>query len=138
MIDLPFPRNNIVDESIVKLESTYTPEPNGNAHLKNICKELEQTKIELFKIKDNMHTLREALNSLIRKIKNKETIIKPADKCSIIVVMLPDYYCNICQSHISDTSSYRVLNDTDPCSNIVQQRVTQFANIQINGNIKRI
>ena len=85
-----------------------------------------------------MHTLREALNSLIRKIKNKETIIKPADKCSIIVVMLPDYYCNIWQSHISDTSSYRVLNDTDPCSNIVQQRVTQFADIQINGNIKRI
>ena len=65
MIDLPFPRNNIVDESIVKLESTYTPEPNGNAHLGNICKELEQTKTELFKIKDNMHTLREGLNSLI-------------------------------------------------------------------------
>ena len=55
-----------------------------------------------------------------------EIIIKPADKGSIIVIMSPDYYWNICQSHISDTSYYRMLNDTDP-SNIVQKRVMQFA-----------
>ena len=60
------------------------------------------------------------------KIENKEIIIKPSDKGSIIVIMLADYYWNICQSHISDTSYYRMLNDTD-LSNIVQQRVTQFA-----------
>ena len=40
--------------------------------------------------------------------------------------MSPDYYWDICQSHISDKSYYGMLNDTDP-SNIVQQRVTQFA-----------
>ena len=56
---------------------------------------------------------------------NKEIIIKPADKGSIII-MSPDYYWNICQSHISDKSYYEMLNDTDP-SNIIQQRVTQFA-----------
>ena len=39
--------------------------------------------------------------------------------------MPPYYRWNICQSHISDISYYRILNDTDP-SNIVQQRVTQF------------
>ena len=39
--------------------------------------------------------------------------------------MSPYYYWNIRQSHISDTTHYRILNDTDP-SNIVQQRVTQF------------
>ena len=37
--------------------------------------------------------------------------------------MSPDYYWNICQSHISDTF-YRILNDTD-LSNVVQQRVTE-------------
>ena len=52
--------------------------------------------------------------------------MKPADKGSIIVIISPDYYWNICQSHILDTSYYRMLNDTDP-SNIVQQRVTQFS-----------
>ena len=37
--------------------------------------------------------------------------------------MSPDYYWNICQSHISDTF-YIILNDTD-LSNVVQQRVTE-------------
>ena len=80
----------------------------------------EHTKISLFKTKDNLHTLRKELDSLIKKIENKEI------KGSIIVVMSPDYYWNICQSHISDTSYYRMLHDTDP-SKILQQRVTQFA-----------
>ena len=111
---------NIVDESVVKLESTYTPKQNENADLENTCKELEHTKISLFKTKDNLHTLRKELDSLIKKIENKEI------KGSIIVVISPDYYWNICQSHISDTSYYRMLHDTDP-SKILQQRVTQFA-----------
>ena len=87
---------------------------------------MEHTKTSLLKTKDNLHTLRKGLDSLIKKIENKEIIIKPADKGSIIVIMSPDYYWNICHTHISDTSYYRMLNDTDP-SNIVQQRVTQFA-----------
>ena len=40
-----YQNSNIVDESIVKLESTYTPKPNENADLENICKELKHTKI---------------------------------------------------------------------------------------------
>ena len=39
--------------------------------------------------------------------------------------MSPDHYRNICQSHISDTTYYRILYETD-LSNFVQQRVTQF------------
>ena len=74
-----------------------------------------------------MDTLRKRLDSLIRKIENKEIIIKPADKGSIIVIMSPDIYWNISRSHVSDISYYRVLNDSEPW-NIVQQRVTQFAN----------
>ena len=38
--------SNVVEESIVNLESTYTPKPNKNADLENI-KELEHTKISL-------------------------------------------------------------------------------------------
>ena len=75
-----YQNSNIVDESIVKLELTYTPKPNENADVGNICKELEHTKISLSITKDNLHTLRKGLDSLIRKIENKEIIIKPADK----------------------------------------------------------
>ena len=79
--------SNIVDESIVKLESPYTPKPNENANTKQPN---EHAKILLFKIKDNLHTLRKGLDSLIRKIENKQIIIKPADKGSIILIMSPD------------------------------------------------
>ena len=33
-----------------------------------------------------MHTLKKELDSLIKKTKNKEIVIKPADKGSIIVI----------------------------------------------------
>ena len=56
------------------------PKPNENADLENICKESEHAEISLSKAKDNLHTLEKKLGCLIRKIKNKEIIIKPADK----------------------------------------------------------
>ena len=54
---------------------------------------MEHTKVLLFKTiekQNNLPTLRKGLDSLIRKIENKEIIIKPAGKGSIIVIMPPD------------------------------------------------
>ena len=51
---------------------------------------MEYTKILLLKTKDNQYTLH-TLDS-IRKIENKDIIIKPADKGSVIVIILPGYY----------------------------------------------
>ena len=99
---------------------TYIPKPNKNAVLENIYKELEHIKISLFKTKGNLHTLRKGINSLIRRTGNKEIIIKLAAKGSVIVIMPPDYFWNICKSHISDTAYYRMLSNVDT-SNIVQQ-----------------
>ena len=80
---------------------------------------MEHTKTSLFKTKDNLHILRKGLDSLIKEIENEE-------KVQLLFFMFLDYYWNMCSSHISDTSYYRMLNDTDP-SNSVQQRVIQFA-----------
>ena len=67
--------SNIVDESI-KLESTNTPKQNKNTDLETSCKELEHSKISLFKTKDNLHTLKKGLESLIKKIENNKIIIR--------------------------------------------------------------
>ena len=55
----------------MKLKLTYTAKPNENTDLENIFKELEHTKISLFKTKDNLRTFRKKLDSLIKKIENK-------------------------------------------------------------------
>ena len=78
--------SNIVDESIVKLEWTYTPKPNENADLENICKELEHTKMSLFKTKDNLHTLRKGLDSLIKKIENKKLLSNLQTKVQLLLI----------------------------------------------------
>ena len=64
--------------------------------------------------KDNLHTLRKGLASLIKKIENKEIIIKLTDKGPMIVIMSPDYHSNRCQSHISDTSYYTFIINNHP------------------------
>ena len=51
---------------------------NQNVDLENIGKDLEHTKISLFKTKNNLHALRKGLDSLIKKTENKEIAIKPA------------------------------------------------------------
>ena len=51
---------------------------NQNVDLENICKDLEHTKISLFKTKNNLHVLGKGLDSLIKKTENKEIAIKPA------------------------------------------------------------
>ena len=39
-----------------------------------------------------MPNLRDRLTSLMRNITSNEIIIKPADKRSIVVVMMPEYF----------------------------------------------
>ena len=48
----------------------------------------------------NISSLRNALNSLIKGTAENEIVIKPADKVSIITVMSPEFYLNMCESHL--------------------------------------
>ena len=80
-------RNSIYhDESIVKPTSTFTPKPNKNQKLEKICKPLLETEIKMKKTTDNISSLRNGLNSLIKRTTENEIVIKPADKGSIITV----------------------------------------------------
>ena len=40
-------------------------------------------------------------NSLIKRTTENEIVIKPADKVSIITIMSPGFYLNMCDSHIT-------------------------------------
>ena len=67
---------------------------------------LSETKINIKKISDNILNLRDRLNSLMTKIRSNEIIIKPADKGSIAVVMTPEYYWTMRQSHLNNKKYY--------------------------------
>ena len=46
------------------------------------------------------------------KIRANEIIIKPADKGSIVVVMTPEFYWKMCQSHLNNEQYYRYYSIT--------------------------
>ena len=87
-----FRNSNFQDVSLVKMPSSFTPPPNEHQELENICKQIEHTPINVRKSKDNLMNLRKDLALLLEKINANKTIIKPADKGSIIAVMTPKDY----------------------------------------------
>ena len=120
-------RNSIYhDESIVKPTSTFTPKPNENQELEKICKTLMETEIKMKKTTDNISSLRNGLNSLIKRTTKKEIIIKPADKGSIITVMSPEFYLNMCDSHLRNEEYYECIQDNDP-SPLLKNRIIAYA-----------
>ena len=65
---------------------------------------------------------REGLELLLEKINTVSKIIKLADKGSMIVVMTPKDYWNMCYKHLSDKTFYNNLGNND-LSTIVQDGV---------------
>ena len=61
------------------------------------------------------------------EIRSNEIIIKPGDKGSIVVVMTPDYYWTISQSHLKNEQYCRSLFENDP-SLIVNETIINYAN----------
>ena len=56
-----------------------------------------ETEIKMKKTTNNIGSLRNGLNSLIKRTTENEIVIKPADKGSIITVISPEFYLNICE-----------------------------------------
>ena len=120
-------RNSIYhDESIVKPTSTFTPKPNKNQELEKICKTLMETEIKMKKTTDNISSLKNGLNSLIKITTENEIVIKPADKGSIITVMSPEFYLNMCDSHLQNEEYYECIQDNDP-SPLPKNRIIAYA-----------
>ena len=65
--------------------------------------------------------LRKGLELLLEKVNTNKIIFKPADKGSIIVVMAPKDYWNMCYRHLSDTTFYNILG-SNGTSTIVQDK----------------
>ena len=101
------------------MPSSFTPSPNEHQKLENICKQIEHTPINIRKSKDNLMNLRKGLELLLEKVNTNKIIIKLADKGSIIVVMAPKDYWNMCYRHLSDTTFYNNLDNNDRSTNMI-------------------
>ena len=73
-----------------------------------------ETEIKMKKTTDNISSLRNGLNSLIKRTTENETVIKPADKVSIITVMSREFYLNMCKTHLQNEEYYECIQDNDP------------------------
>ena len=97
-----------------------------NQELEKICKTLMENEIKMKKTTDNISSLRNGLNSLIKRTTENEIVIKPADKGSIITVMSPEFYLNMCESHLRNEEYYECIQDNDP-SPLLKNRIIAYA-----------
>ena len=120
-----FRNSTYKDSSILKRKSGFCPKRNANTELEKICHSLETMKICVKRSPDNIRGLRGSLQSLMDKVKKQDIVIKPADKGSIIVLMSPEYYWQMCCRHLYEGNHYEIV-ESDP-SELVADRVTRFA-----------
>ena len=73
-----------------------------------------------------MGSLRNTLNSLTEQVIQGKVLIKPADKGSIIVVMSPQDYWQMCLRHLDNDESYKCKGHYDP-SELLDKRVEEYA-----------
>ena len=99
---------------------------NENQELEKIGKTIMETEIKMKKTTDNISSLRNGLNSLIKRTTENEIVIKPVDKGSIITVMSPESYLNMCESHLRNEEYYECIQDNDP-SPILKNRIIAYA-----------
>ena len=85
-----------------------------------------ETETKMRKTTDNISSLINGLNSLIKRTTENEIVIKPADKGSIITVMSPEFYLNICESHLRREEYYECVQDDDP-SPLLKNRIIAYA-----------
>ena len=119
-----FRNHTDTDASLVKRKSSFCPNRNQNDELERICYSIEASNITVRKTKDNISGMRSALASLSHKVSNCQLVIKPADKGSIIVLMSPMSYWDMCLRHLNN-SDYYCRVDTDP-SNLIYDRIVSF------------
>ena len=84
-----------------------------------------ETEIKMKKTTDNISSLKNGLNSLIKRTTKNEIVIKPADKESIISVMSPDFCLNMCESHLRNEEYYECIQDNNP-SPLLKNRIIAY------------
>ena len=119
-----FRDNNTKDESLIRSKSSFCPKRHDNEELEEICSSIESSSIKICKPRDNISGLRMALESLMKKTRNNELVIKPADKGSIIVVMSPQFYWDMCLRHLNNPVYYEEV-PSDPCT-IIMENLNSF------------
>ena len=85
-----------------------------------------ETEIKMKKTTDNISSLRNGLNSLIKRTTENAIVIKTADKESIITAMSPELYLNVCESLLRNEEYYESIQDNDP-SPLLKNRIIAYA-----------
>ena len=85
-----------------------------------------ETEIKMKKTTENISSLRNGLNSLIKRTTENEIVIKPADKESIITLMSPELYLNMCELHLRNEEYYGCIQDNDPPP-LLKHRIIAYA-----------
>ena len=100
------------NESLIKLTSNWSPYLTDNTEFKNIIRTLTNISFTYKPVEDNLKGLRDDLDDLVYATQTGKIVIKKADKGSIITIMSPPFYWDMCLNHLNNTEYYeKVTND---------------------------
>ena len=85
-----------------------------------------ETEIKMKKTPNNISSLRNGLNSLIKRTIENEIVIKSAAKGSIITVISPEFYLNMCELYFRNEEYHECIQDNDP-SPLFKNRIIAYA-----------
>ena len=122
--------------AIFKPKSSFTPPANRDKHLETFIRIVEKEILEQVQSPQPFHrnlTSKEA--EALRSFKARRDItLKDADKGSAVVVMDTDRYINEGLRHLSDSTTYRLLN-SDPTKMILKELKTLLNRLLNSGVI---
>ena len=119
-------RNSIYrDESIVKSTSTFTPKPNENQESEKICKTVMETGNNMKKTTDSISSLRNALNSLIKRTTKNESAKKYKN------LLTEDEYKTLTQKTYKISNFYMLptLYKSKKLNNIIMAKNSEYINV---------
>ena len=90
------------NESLTELKLNWSSYLTDNTEFENIIRTLTNISFTYKPVEDNLKGLRDDLDDLVYATQTGKTVIKKANKGSIITIMSPPFYWDMCLNHLNE------------------------------------
>ena len=103
------PELDTPDSSQVKSKSNFCPRRNRNSTLESVIKFLQKQSFYEENFKDKSNISKHEWQDILNLKKNKDIVIKEADKGGAVVIMNIKHYFKMISDHLNDETTYKMV-----------------------------